>query len=84
MCLAVPGKLLSIEGDDPLLRTGRVSFGGIIKNINLSLVPEVVIGNYVLAHAGFAISIIDEAEADRVFDLLDEIDEKNRAADNAS
>ncbi|NMC43867.1 MAG: HypC/HybG/HupF family hydrogenase formation chaperone [candidate division Zixibacteria bacterium] len=84
MCLAVPGKLLSIEGDDPLLRTGRVSFGGIIKDINLSLVPEVVIGNYVLAHAGFAISIIDEAEADRVFDLLDEIDEKNRAADNAS
>lgn len=84
MCLAVPGKLLSIEGDDPLLRTGRVSFGGIIKDINLSLVPEVVVGNYVLAHAGFAISIIDEAEADRVFDLLDEIDEKNRAADNAS
>lgn len=84
MCLAVPGKLMSIDGDDPLLRTGRVSFGGIIKDINLSLVPEVVVGNYVLAHAGFAISVIDEAEADRVFDLLDEIDEKSRAADNGS
>lgn len=84
MCLAVPGKLMSIEGDDPLLRTGRVSFGGIIKEVNLSLVPEVVIGDYLLVHAGFAISTIDEEEANRVFSLLDEIDEKNEAADNAS
>ncbi len=84
MCLAVPGKLLTIDGNDPLTRSGRVSFGGIIKEINLALVPEVVVGNYVLAHAGFAISIIDEAEADRVFDLLDEIDAKNKAADEAS
>ena len=84
MCLAVPGKLMSIEGDDPLLRSGRVSFGGIIKEVNLSLVPEVVIGDYLLVHAGFAISTIDEEEANRVFSLLDEIDEKNQAADNAS
>ncbi|MDD4052306.1 MAG: HypC/HybG/HupF family hydrogenase formation chaperone [candidate division Zixibacteria bacterium] len=84
MCLAVPGKLMSIEGDDPLLRTGRVSFGGIIKEVNLSLVPEVIVGDYLLVHAGFAISTIDEEEADRVFALLDEIDEKNEAADNAS
>ncbi len=84
MCLAVPGKLMSIEGDDPLLRTGRVSFGGIIKEINLSLVPEVAVGDYLLVHAGFAISTIDEEEANRVFSLLDEIDKKNEAADNAS
>jgi hydrogenase expression/formation protein HypC len=84
MCLAVPGKLMSIEGDDPLLRSGRVSFGGIIKEVNLSLVPEVVVGDYLLVHAGFAISAIDEEEANRVFSLLDEIDEKNEAADNAS
>jgi hydrogenase expression/formation protein HypC len=82
MCLAVPGKLMSIEGDDPLLRTGRVSFGGIIKDVNLSLVPEVAVGDYLLVHAGFAISAIDEEEAGRVFSLLDEIDEKNRAADD--
>ena len=84
MCLAVPGKLMSIEGDDPLLRSGRVSFGGIIKEVNLSLVPEVAIGDYLLVHAGFAISTIDEEEANRVFSLLDEIDAKNEAADNAS
>jgi hydrogenase expression/formation protein HypC len=82
MCLAVPWKLMSIEGDDPLLRTGRVSFGGIIKDVNLSLVPEVAVGDYLLVHAGFAISAIDEEEAGRVFSLLDEIDEKNRAADD--
>jgi hydrogenase expression/formation protein HypC len=82
MCLAVPGELMSIEGDDPLLRTGRVSFGGIIKDVNLSLVPEVAVGDYLLVHAGFAISAIDEEEAGRVFSLLDEIDEKNRAADD--
>lgn len=75
---------MSIEGDDPLLRSGRVSFGGIIKEVNLSLVPEVAIGDYLLVHAGFAISTIDEEEANRVFSLLDEIDEKNEAADNAS
>lgn len=84
MCLAVPGKLMSIEGDDPLLRTGRVSFGGIIKDVNLSLVPEVAVGDYLLVHAGFALSTIDEEEAGRVFSLLDEIDEKNNAADDAS
>jgi hydrogenase expression/formation protein HypC len=84
MCLAVPGKLMSIEGDDPLLRSGRVSFGGIIKEVNLSLVPEVAIGDYLLVHAGFAISTIDEEEANRVFSLLDEIDEINKAADNPS
>ncbi len=75
---------MSIDGDDPLLRTGRVSFGGIIKEINLSLVPEVAVGDYLLVHAGFAISTIDEEEANRVFSLLDEIDKKNEAADNAS
>jgi hydrogenase expression/formation protein HypC len=84
MCLAVPGKLLSIEGNDPLLRTGRVSFGGIIKEVNLSLVPEVSVSDYLLVHAGFAISTIDEEEAGRVFSLLDEIDQKNAAADGAS
>ena len=75
MSLAVPGQLLSASGDDPLTRTGRVSFGGIIKDINLAFVPEAVVGDYLLVHAGFAISIIDEQEAGRVFDLLQELDE---------
>jgi len=79
MCLAVPGQLLSASGDDPLTRAGRVSFGGIIKDINLAFVPEAVVGDYLLVHAGFAISVIDEQEAGRIFDLLRELDQGDDA-----
>ncbi len=75
MCLAVPGKILSLSGDDPILRVGRVDFGGIVKEINLAYVPEARIGDYVLIHVGFAITIIDEVEAARVFEHLREIGE---------
>ena len=75
MCLAVPGKLLSSEGSDPLTRTGRVSFGGVVKAVNLAYVPEAKVGDYVLVHVGFAISTVDEAEALRVFDYLRQMDE---------
>ena len=75
MCLAVPGKLIDIQGDDPLCRTGRVHFGGIVKEVNLAYVPEVKPGNYVLVHVGFAISIVDEKEALQVFQYLQEMDE---------
>jgi hydrogenase expression/formation protein HypC len=75
MCLAVPGKLLEIIGDDPFTRTGKISFGGSIKEINLAFVPEVKIGEYLLVHAGVAISIVDEEEAKRVFDYITEIDQ---------
>jgi hydrogenase expression/formation protein HypC len=75
MCLAIPGKILSIAGDDPLLRTGRVSFGGIVKEVNLAYTPEAGVGDYVIVHVGFAISTVDEAEAHRVFDYLREMDE---------
>jgi hydrogenase expression/formation protein HypC len=70
MCLAVPGKILSVEGTDPILRTGRVSFGGIVKQINLAYVPDAKVDDYVLVHVGFAISTIDEEEAKQVFDYL--------------
>jgi hydrogenase expression/formation protein HypC len=73
MCLAVPGKILSIEGDDPLLRAGKVDFAGIQKRVNLSYVPEARIGDYVLVHVGFAISTVDEAEAAQVFSYLKEM-----------
>jgi hydrogenase expression/formation protein HypC len=75
MCLAVPGKIVSVAGDDPLLRTGRVNFGGIVKEANLCYVPEAAVGDYVLVHVGFAISRVDEEEAARVFDYLREMDE---------
>jgi hydrogenase expression/formation protein HypC len=70
MCLAVPGKIVTIEGSDPLLRSGKVDFSGIVKQINLAYVPEAKIGDYVLVHVGFAISTIDENEARQVFDYL--------------
>jgi hydrogenase expression/formation protein HypC len=61
---------VSIEGDDPVLRSGRVSFGGVIKQVNLAYVPEAAVGDYVLVHVGFAINTIDEEEAGQVFEYL--------------
>lgn len=71
MCLAIPGRILDVTGDDPLLRTGRVSFGGAVKEVNLAYVPEARVGDYVIVHVGFAISLLDEAEAARVWAALD-------------
>ncbi|HVC56984.1 MAG TPA: HypC/HybG/HupF family hydrogenase formation chaperone [Stellaceae bacterium] len=73
MCLAVPGRILSLSGDDPITRVGRVDFGGIVKEINLAFTPEAQLGDYVLAHVGFAIAVIDEAAAGRVFAQLREM-----------
>jgi len=75
MCLAVPGKILTVQGDDPAFRTGRVSFGGIVKEVNLAYTPEAVVDDYVIVHAGFAISRIDEAEATEIFSYLRQISE---------
>jgi hydrogenase expression/formation protein HypC len=75
MCLAVPGQILSVSDDPPLLRSAKVDFGGVAKTISLAYAPEARVGDYVLVHVGFAISVIDEAEARRVFDYLTEIDE---------
>jgi hydrogenase expression/formation protein HypC len=73
MCLAVPGRILSLSGDDPITRVGRVDFGGVVKEINLAYVPEARVDDYVLVHVGFALTIIDEAEAARVLACLREI-----------
>ena len=74
MCLAVPGKVLSIQGED-IARVGRVNFGGIIKEVNLAYVPQAGIGDYVVVHVGFAISVMDEREATQVFEYLKQIGE---------
>lgn len=75
MCLAVPGKIISIAGSDPLLRGGRVNFGGIIKEVNLGYVPEAQVGDYVIVHVGFAISTVNQTEAEQVFEYLREMGE---------
>ncbi|MCM0612930.1 HypC/HybG/HupF family hydrogenase formation chaperone [Marinobacter sediminum] len=71
MCLAVPGRVISIDGDDPLTRQGRVDFGGVVKSVNLAYVPEVQPDDYVLVHVGFAITVVDPREAERVFEYLE-------------
>ena len=75
MCLAVPGKILEIVPDALGMTMGKVSFGGIVKEICLAYVPEAEIGNYVIVHAGFAISILDEEEAQEVFAVLKELED---------
>ncbi len=75
MCLAVPGKILSLSSEDPLMRTGKVSFGGIAKEVNLSCVPDAGVGDYVIVHVGFALSKLDEQEAQQVFEYLQQMDE---------
>ena len=72
MCLAIPGKIISIINDDPVMRLGRVTFGGIIKDVHLSYVPDSGVGDYVIIHAGFAISKLDEDEAKWILDILDD------------
>lgn len=75
MCLAVPGQLMSIEGDDPMFCSGRVSFGGTVKDVNLAYVPDAKVGDFVLVHVGFALSIVDEKEASKIFEYLREMGE---------
>ncbi|MCG3203692.1 MAG: Hydrogenase maturation factor HybG [Elusimicrobia bacterium] len=76
MCLAIPGKIVEVRERASLLgRTGRVDFGGIIKEVNLAYVPEAQEGDYVIVHVGFAISTVDPVEAARVFEYLKQMDE---------
>jgi len=63
MCLAIPGKIKNIFADN----TAEIEIGGIIKKANLDLIPQVKIGDYVLLHAGFAIEVIDQREALKIF-----------------
>jgi hydrogenase expression/formation protein HypC len=70
MCLAVPGKLVAITQEGDFHRAGKVDFGGVLREVNLSLLPEVVPGDYVVVHVGVALSIVEEAEAQKVFEYL--------------
>lgn len=70
MCLAIPGKILSVE-DRNGVRIGRVQFGGITRETCLDFVPEAGIGDYVIVHVGFAISCVDREEAERSYQLLE-------------
>jgi hydrogenase expression/formation protein HypC len=73
MCLAVPGELLDATGDDPLTRVGRVSFGGVVRSVSLAYVPEARPGDYLVVHAGFALSVLDQEQAAEVFAALEQL-----------
>ena len=75
MCLAVPGRIASIEGDDPFTRMARVNFGGVVKNVHLAYVPEAKVDDYVVVHVGFALNTIDEAEAMQILEYFKEMEE---------
>jgi hydrogenase expression/formation protein HypC len=72
MCLAIPGKILDLEQDGES-RLARVEFGGITRKVSLDLVPEAGVGDYVIVHVGFAISKVDEEEAHRTLELLEQM-----------
>lgn len=75
MCLGIPGQILNVRDEGLFARTGQVSFGGIVKQVNLSYTPEAQEGDYVIVHVGFAITMIDAQEARRVFEYLEQINE---------
>ncbi|HEX3797129.1 MAG TPA: HypC/HybG/HupF family hydrogenase formation chaperone [Verrucomicrobiae bacterium] len=73
MCLAIPGKVIEIANDAEGLRMARTNFGGVVKQICLTYMPEVQVGDYVLVHVGVAIGKVDEAEAERTYKALEEL-----------
>lgn len=81
MCLAVPGRVISISTENHS-RQARVAFGAVIKQISLDLLPEAAIDDYVIVHAGVAISVLDPEEAQAVFRELDAL-EASRAEEDA-
>lgn len=73
MCLAIPGEILSIDESDSLLRNARVRFSGVIKEVSLSMVPDARVGQYVIVHAGLALSVLDEEEAQKLLEELQQL-----------
>ncbi len=75
MCLAVPGKIVSVSGgDEPLMRMAKVSFGGVVKEVSLAYVPDAQVGDYVIVHVGFALNTLDEQEALRVLEDIKKLE----------
>ena len=80
MCLGVPGKVIEILPNPLGMTMGKVNFSGIVKEVCLDYTPDVQVGDYVVVHVGFAISQVDEQEAQEVFNFLKEMDELTELA----
>lgn len=79
MCLAVPGQIQNINGTTPLERTGKVSFGGVVRDVNLGFVPEAKVGDYVIVHVGIALSVVDQDEARKMISDIAALEEGERS-----
>ena len=78
MCLAIPGKIISInDTKETIFRSGEISFDGVIREVNLAAVPEARVGDYVLIHVGMAITVVDEEEAEKSLALFRQMDDKS-------
>lgn len=75
MCLGIPGKIIEISQDEPLFTTAKVAFGKVIKEVSLVCLPDAKIGDYAIVHAGIALSIVDEVEAEKIFQLIASFDD---------
>ncbi|HAH05296.1 MAG TPA: hydrogenase assembly protein HupF [Elusimicrobia bacterium] len=75
MCLAIPGKILSREEKDGQLASGKVDFGGVVKEVCLAYVPDAKVGDYVIVHVGFALNTLDEESAKETFEYLRQLGE---------
>lgn len=73
MCLAVPGKIVKRQGSDSLEQIAEVDFGGVMRAISLACLPEAKVGDYIIAHAGVALQIIDEDEANKIISELEQL-----------
>jgi hydrogenase expression/formation protein HypC len=76
MCLGVPGEIISTSSfEDPILRTARVSFDGVVREVSLAGIPEASVGDFVIVHAGFALTLLDRAQAEEVIGYLRQMGE---------
>ena len=76
MCLAIPGKVISIDSRDAALKMAKVDFAGVIKNICIDWLPDIKVGEYVLVHVGFALNKIDEKQAEETLNALRDMGEQ--------
>lgn len=83
MCLAIPGKIVDIGHQEDEMIMGKVSFGGLEKEVCLSYVPDAKVGDFVIVHVGFALSKIDDEEARQVFDYLEQMGETEEIKTNS-
>ena len=74
MCLAVPGEILTIDESEPLLRNARVRFGGVVREVSLAMTPDAAVGDFVMVHAGLALSVLDAAEAAATLEAIESLE----------